>query len=499
MLGVDRGEALDVDAPDPFPREQLTQLLGKAELARARRRRIQIWIFGAGLATLALGLPTERLWGDMELVRLTAGNGQRSYGLLFPLAVALKNILGVTAEQACFLLSALCYGLCLPALVSLLRTVGFEHSLAALASGTALLGGAAWLGATAPDGFGAGILGATLLLRSLFQTRERVVNGYQWRAALYLTLAFFLSPESLLLFPSVAWAVSRHRGRGRLQGPPAAAMLALAGGVPLVVLLSAGRGEASLWGHLLDSVLAGRNPGLASLPGWILYLVGGLGVGLFGIYSLLFGRRLPEETPAPKWMVPWCLVILAPVVGGSPAAGPVGAYLIPAAAVGLADWLTRRGRSDRALLAGTWLFTCQLVLTAVVVTGWSLGDPLRAWRANAKTHLKASDVVLVRDPQRGYLLEQRWGMTSFPVEASGARALEAGLTAEVRSDIAGGQRRLVLATGPSGSAGTAAPGDTAPKNPWPRPGQVLHPALDVWVLTGASLLHVPAGEPFAPD
>ena len=490
---------MDVESADPFPREQLTELLGRAERVRARRRRVQIWLFGAGLATLALGLPTERLWGDMELVRLTAGNGQRSYGLLFPLAVALKSMLGMSAEQACFLLSALCYGLCLPALVSLLRTVGFEHGLAALASGTALVGSAAWLGATQPGGFGAGILGATLLLRSLFQTRERFANGYQWRAALYLTLAFFLSPESLLLFPSVAWAVARHRGRGRLQGPPAAAMLALAGGVPLVVLLSAGQGETSSWGHLLDSLLAGRHPGLGYLPGWILYLVGGLGVGLFGIYSLLFGRRLPEETPAPKWMVPWCLVILAPVVAGSPAEGPVGAYLIPAAAVGLADWLTRRGRGDRALLAGTWLCACQLVLTAVVVTGWSLGDPLRAWRASAQMHLEPNDVVLVRDPRRGYLLEQRWGMTTFPVEADGERALEAGLPLQVRREVAGGKRRLVFAADPRGGAATAAEGDPSVQTPWPRPGHVLHPALEVWVLWGSSLLHVPAGEPFAPD
>lgn len=503
-LSVDTGDGVDVHASDPFPRHELAELVGQAEQARGRRRQIQIWLFGLGLATLALGLPGERLWGNMELVQLTAGNGERSYGLLFPLAVGIKSILGVTAEQACFLLSALCYGLCLPALVSLLRTIGFDHGLAAISSGTALLGGAAWLGATAPGGFGAGILGATLLLRSLFQTRERLRNGYQWRAALFLTLAFFLSPESLLLFPSVAWAVSRHRGKGRLQGPPAAAMLALAAGVPLVVLMSSGQGSsgsagASSWGHLLDSLLAGRNPAFAHLPGWILYLSGGLGMGLLGIYSLLFGRRRPEETPAPKWMVPWCLVILTPVVGGSAAAGMVGAYLIPAAAVGLADWLTRRGRDGQALLSGTWLFACQLVLTAVLVTTWSLGDPLRAWRVNAKIQLNPRDVVLVSEPRTGYLLEHRWSMTTFPVEASGERALGAGLPEDVRRDVAGGQRRLVLAAGPRGGAATAVPEDSSAEAPWPRPGQVLSPTLDVWVLGQGRLTLVPAGEPFAAD
>lgn len=475
-------------ADEPFPRERLTELLGEAEAARERRERAQVWLIGVGAAIVALGLPTERLWGGMELVRRTAGSGEPSYGILFPIAVALKELSGLSAEQVCFLIAAISYGLCVPALAALLRTIGFGRGIA-LASGlTALFAAGPWLGATMPGDFAPGILGATLLLRTLFQPRERLRNGYQWRATLLLALAFLLRPENMLLFPAVAWAVTRHRGRGRMPGLVPAFALALVTGFSLWVLMSGPRGPSHWW-HLLDTLLAGREPSLAHLPGWVLWLVGGFGVGLFGVYVLLFGRRLPEETPAPKWMVPWCLVVLAPVVGGSAAAGPVGCYLVPAAAVGLADWLTRRGREEAGVRWGAILLAAQVVATVLLVGAWRLGDPLREWRWRARAALEPTDVVGVVDARRAYLLAQRWQIATWRPDPSAA-VVEP--PAELAEQDAGEPRRVVL-VGHGGAAGAG-----AGAAPWPPPGSVLHPERDTWVLTRRELVRVPAGERYSP-
>ena len=113
-----------------FPRARLHELIDEAGVARARRERVQGWLLGIGLAILVLGLPSERLWGDMALVRMTAGSGETSTGVLFPLAKLLSEVDGVSAERACFLLAALAYGLLVPATLRLLRTVGFEHGVA---------------------------------------------------------------------------------------------------------------------------------------------------------------------------------------------------------------------------------------------------------------------------------------------------------------------------------------------------------------------------------
>lgn len=474
--------AIDPLASDPFPRERLTALLGEAEAARERRHRAQVWTLGIGLAILALGLPSERLWGEMDLVRMTAGNGERSTGIVFPTAVGLRTLTGTSAEQVCFLIAALCYGLCLPAITSLLRTIGIAPGLSLVSASTALISATVWLGATQPGDFAPGVLGSALLLRTLFQPRERMASGYLWRAALLLALAFLLRPENLLLFPAVAWAVSRRRGR--LAGPLPGLVLALVMGLCLIILLGPNPARSDLGVDLLDTLLAGRQPGLGALPGWGLQLAG-LGVGLFGLHALLLGRRLPEEAPAPRWMVPWCLVVLAPVVGGSAAHGPVGGYLVPAVAVGLADWLTRRDREERARRCALFLLATQVLLTTAVAFAWNLGDPLREWRARAQTNLETDDVAVVADPRHAYLLEQRFGLATLPADPQ--RAGPPALAPELAATVASGARRLVLVP-----AAEDAPGGST----WPPTGRVLDERVDVWVLTARGLVRVPAGAPY---
>ena len=411
-------EPLEPEPPDPiedqsYPREELAALVGRAQRTARLRSRLQVWTLALGLALLVLGLSSERLWGAMELPSMVAGKGGGlSYGLVFPLAVSLRGF-GVGAEQACFLLSALAYGLCLPALVALLGSIGFRRGVALWAALTTLLSGLAWLGATQPGDLAAGVLGATLLMATLFNVAERIPGGYLWRVSLAFFLAFLLRPENLLLFPAAAWALTQHRTSHRLGGGTGALVFSMLMAVCLWILLDPTAEESSVQ-HLLDSVLAGREGGLDQLPHWLLGLLGGLGVGCLGLYGLLFGRRLPQEAPPPSWVVPWCLVVLAPMVAGRVDSGPTGGFLLPAAAVGLADWLSRREQSPVGLGMGSVLLLPQALVLLGVASTFARADPLGEWRPALGEKLQTTDRVLSADPQRRYLAGVRWDLELVP-------------------------------------------------------------------------------------
>jgi len=392
----------------------------------------------------------------MALVRMTSGSGEISTGILFPLAKLLTRVEGVGAEQACFLIAALAYGLLVPATLRLLRTIGFEHGLSLGATAAALTTPVLLLGASLPGDFAPGALGATWLLTSLFRPRERVRFGYQWRAVTLYFLACLLRPENALLLPAVVWAVTRQGGKTR--GPLAGVTLALVATFALRILITGNAG--AFW----DTVLSGRQPSWSALPVWAGYLTVGLGAAGFGLYTLLFGRRLPEETPAPVWMVPWCLVALAPMAGGVPGAGPVGAFLVPAAAVGLADWLARREQGSVARRALLTLVAAQVVLASAVRVGWEVRDPGRGPRASLRQVLASTDLVVTRDPTLGYWCSQRWGLETLP-----------------SLDRLGGapSARIVLL-------------DT------PAPGAVLHEVATVHVLRNGALVRVEARSAWRP-
>jgi hypothetical protein len=448
----------------PFPRERLTELLGDAEAARRRRERLQGWLVGIGLAIGVLGLPSERLWGDMALVRMTAGNGQASTGIVFPLASLLTRGLGLGPEQACFLLSALAYGLLVPAGLRLMRVIGFDHGPSMVGVCVAVLAPVAWLGAAQPSDYAPGVLGATLLLTTLFQPRQRLRFGYQWRAAAFFFLAVLLRPENILLLPAVVWAVVVSSAKRREGGALAGMSVALVTLTGLRVLL-AGHGD-TFWA----AVLAGGRPDWSSAPVWIGTLTLGMGSAGLGLYSLLFDRRQAEETPPPTWMVPWCLVALVPLLGGSPSAGPVAGFLVPAAAVGLADWLTRREHVDVARRWMIALVVVQLVAAGGLRVGWDLGDPLGSKGVEARAVLNPDDVVLCADPDLAYLAGLRWGLEVYPDSNS--------LPPSVAADIESGARRLVLLQPPE-------------------QGRPAHPDLPAGVLYDGALVQLGPGEPWS--
>ena len=419
---------------EAFPREQLTSLIQGAESSRQRRRRLQPFLLGAAFALLALGLPTSWLWGDMELPRMVAGEaGGYSYGLFYPAARGLCA-LPLGAEQACFLLAALGYGASVPAMVWLLRTIGFSHAISMLSTGICLLSCLAWTGATLPSDFSMGLLGSTLLMRTMFQQKERITNGYMWRLNTFFLLALLLRPENLLLFPACLWAATQRSGRW--GGATGAFSFMLVSTISLTILLGDDPSGAK-WQHVGDILVAGGERDVSALLQWAVGALGGLGLCLFGLYSLLLGRRNPEESPPPRWVVPWCAVAIAPVAAGSPEFGPSGAFLLPAAAIGIADWLARRGDEGRAISLGLRMLLGQLAATVLLVTLLWNQDPLRPWRNYARSALEPSDLIIAPRGPQSYLATVRWGLEVIETQPA-SQAIEA------LGDRGASERRLVL-------------------------------------------------------
>ncbi len=469
-MPIEDSQTSDPTTALPYPREELAAMVQQAQRSSLNRHRLQVWALGVGLGLLALGLPNERLWGNMELPSMVAGlSSSHTYGILFPLGSALQA-LGFGAEQACYLLSALAYGLCLPALTYLLRSIGFQRGVSLWAATTCLLSGLGWIGATLPSDLTAGVLGATLLMANIFRSEERLPGGYLWRVSLTFLLAFLLRPENLLLLPATIWALGLRR-TSRLGGPLEALIFCLVMGVTLLILLDP-QSDRSKLNHLLDCTLAGRNGTLAGASEWIPAILGGLGIALFGVYSLLLGRRLPQESPPPSWLVPWCLVALAPVATGQVAWGPVAGFVLPAAAVGLADWLSRREESPVGLGMGSVLLLPQAMILLGVGSTFRAQDPLAHWSAMARDHLQPHDRVLTADTQRRYLAHVRWGLELVDWPVSDPAPSAAG-------------RTVFLDVG------------SAHLQPWE--GQILHPVEPVHLLRAGSMRVLPPGEAFHSD
>ena len=95
---------------------------------------------------------------------------------------------------------------------------------------------------------------------------------------------------------------------------------------------------------------------------------------LFGVYQMIFAARSVEAKRAPTWIVPWCLAALAPVLAGSPDHAPIAPFLVPAGALGIADWLNRRGEARLEARWGAILLVLQLAATAAIATAPHLLD-----------------------------------------------------------------------------------------------------------------------------
>ncbi len=355
----------ELAAPDlPGRRRRLVFRLRRAARALERLERSQEWLLGAAFGALAFALPSAAPLGPDDVARRLAGEPVTTHGLLLPLARGLTLTTGCSPDVALRAIAATTFGIGLALMLGLLRGLGFRRRASVPATLSAFFAPVAWAGATSPSDFAPGVFASTALLASLLQLKETFPRDYTWRAILLLGLGTLLRPETVLLLPAVAWAVARHPAR-RAEAPVAFFSVFCVVSVSVAIGLR-GPDEAVRVGHFVERTLAGAVPSARGWFAWPAWLLTSFGAALFGLYALLFARRDAQGQRAPRWVVPWCLVALAPMVVGQPSAGPVGCFLVPVMALGLADGLNRIGDRRREGLAAAALCAVQALL-------WALG------------------------------------------------------------------------------------------------------------------------------
>jgi hypothetical protein len=350
-------------------RRRLLFRLRRATRVLEQRERLQDVGLGLLAAALALALPASQPFqtGDEALLRMS-GETALTQGLLYPLGRGAMEVApGTSPEEAMRLLAGIAFGVAIAFTLAFLRNLGFRRTATVPATFTAFVTPFAWLGGTSPVDYAPGMLGAALLLWSLFHQEQTTRRGYHWRAILYFGVAYMLHMEIALLVPAVAWAVSRHpkyRHEAHINFMAVVVVLTMSIAIGL-----SGSSESARMEHLARRALAGADDyGLTALGGWVLTLAVGLPSVLFGVYQLLFARRVEAAKRAPAWIVPWCLAFLAPVVAGSPNFAPIAPYLVPAGALGIADWLNRRGTSAREVRFGGAMLAAQMLATFATLT-----------------------------------------------------------------------------------------------------------------------------------
>ncbi len=392
-----------------FPREELTEEVGRHLDAEQRRELLAPWVLGLAVTLLALGLPTERLWGPMTLVR-DAAEGGRSLGGLAVLLRLMAETGAVEIEGAARLLAALAAGLTVPATRSLLAAIGFPSRLCWVGTVLALATPLLLLGATSPVELAPSILGATLVARELFRLRPGMGIRAQWRVSSTLLLAVLLDPANLLLLPAGALGVARLGGsKGVPRWAPATSLVVV---LAWCVWILIGAGEdpgGQAVEALFGALLAGASgPSTGSLLAWAAWAPIALGVGWLGIASLFLGQRAPEESPPPRWVPAWCLMAAVPVLGGHPEAAPALGLLVPLGAVGLADHLLRIEQEDQARKRARILAGSQVLLGLLALVVLRSTDPLRPWADHARQALDPGDLVLSADPDHRFWLRHRF-------------------------------------------------------------------------------------------
>ncbi|MFT5048742.1 MAG: hypothetical protein ACI8QZ_000129 [Chlamydiales bacterium] len=424
-----------------FPRVLTAKLVGEREEQRLRREARQVWMVGAGLAILALGLPLSRV-----LV------GAPSLSPLPHAAIDfLGELTGAPRERISFALSAMLLGLSIPLIASTLRAVGFIQQALLPATLIAALSPLAWLGATSATDFFLGVVACAWLLRELFARSSPV------RLLIAYGVGILLHVDMVLLLPALVLGSAAGTGEPGAPARPARALMTGLGAVAILALTRIAGGLAGNAPWLLGTGMVQLDA--PSIPRALLIL-GGLGIGLWGLVAPW--TRAAEEVSRPP---AWCILFLAlPLPTLLFDGASMGSWLVPIAALGLAD-LVQRGKNDHGnLQRGLVLLIVQVLLTVGLAWRWEAQDPQRAWRKAARMQLEPGDLIVSDEPLHLHLLVERWGLeacpstaTDLPQRVAAARAAE---------------RRVVL--------------DASPSTPMPA------------ALTGTPLVHLTEAEPARP-
>ena len=407
---------------EDFPRADLARRVGAAQAQQDVRFRIAIWTLAAGIALLALGLPTQRYFELQDSLWPISGSGPAPRGFLtLPIYLVHKSF-GLPLEAAGFLISAILMGLSYPALVRLLTVVGFERTLAMGASAIALCTPVAWLGGTLPIEYSAGLLGSTLLATELFRTQQGRPFGYLWRASCFLLGAFLLSPENLWLILPTLWAVHQQARSKDLGGLSALGLISV-----FALCLWINLGDRADPARALQRLAFGSGLGSESLTAHGLFWLLGLGALWYAFYSMVFSRRVRSTGPPPGWTWVWLITGLTALFAGGVQAGPKGAFLIPLGAVALADRVLHRVdaiHQAKALLA---LFLAHVLLNLVISLALDTTDPEREWAPHAQGNLQTTDVFLTPSPARAYLAAFRLEVPTCLVSSQEGSACTPGI------------------------------------------------------------------------
>ena len=312
------------DEGEAFPRVLLGGLVARQLRREQVRARWQVVLMTAGLALLALGLPTTRLLGEgPNLVRWTAGDAWVHVHLgLMPLVKVLSFLPGIGAERAWFLLSALCWAAAYPVLQRTCRELGSSRFTAMVSALVTLAAPVVWLAGTLPGPSAPGFLASAVLMRALLgpwrseHARARPLSAE--RLPLAWLGASLVNLNLVLLYPAVAWAVlSSSRGEGaskrwstigRLLRAPAvlAALLALAAW--LLPTTFDGRDFLRRGWY---QITGNAEQPISSVLAYALILAPSLGVGVVGLWHLAQNHRGDGEQRDPSWIWIWCLLPFA--------------------------------------------------------------------------------------------------------------------------------------------------------------------------------------------
>ncbi len=361
-------EQRQADAAPPR-RRRLLRRLRRTLNALEERQRIQDLGYGLLVAAFAMALPSGSPYtAGGEAARLLAGAEEEvTQGLLYPLGAGLlQTVSDLDGASAILVLAAFFLGGAFTLTLAFLRGLGFRRTASLPATIAAFATPYSWIGATSPIDYAPGMFGASLLLWSLFRQEQGMRRGYQWRAIVCFGVAYMLHMELILLVPATAWAVAQHPAYRR-EAQVTAFSVVVVLMMSIAVGLS-GPAESLRVDHLVSRALAGAiGPDPAAWLGWLKAAPIGFGVALFGVYQLIIAQRSIEARRAPAWIVAWCLPFLAPIAAGSPALQPIAPYLIPAGALGVADWLNRQGSSSREVRLGLTLALVQAGVTVAVL------------------------------------------------------------------------------------------------------------------------------------